>query len=273
MVRKGNILKNGDLEEGVVAPWTLAPKNPDYGTADALINNTEQRSGSYCLGLTSAAIGLFCKGHTEKIDFEEAEAYEFQLAAKKGTAFGCYIIIEFHDAADKFIDYHYLEARTLADYQLTRGFLSNSGGCDHFHIMMGAYFTTVNTVAYYDDVMFKPLKNYKSFKPERRKDYGAQTATFTDNLRIVMGSPFNVWYKYAISDTGGTTPTLDITYRREALANLELMEQKNVPQITADGTYTGELSFAAGGLLNINFAIGGTSPTFSIIGTWQLVPI
>ena len=273
MVKKGNILKNGDLEEGVVAPFTLATKIPDYGTADASINNVEQRSGSYCLALTSAATGLFFKGHTEKIDFEEAEAYEFQLASKKGTAYGCYIVIEFHDTADNFIDYHYLETHTLADYQLTRGFLSNSGGCDHFHIMLGVYLTTVDTIAYYDDVMFKLLKNYKSFKPERRKDYGAQTATFTDNPRIIMGSPFNVWYKYAISGTGGTTPTLDITYRRYALANLELMEEKSVPQITADGTYTGELSFAAGGLLSINFAIGGTSPTFTIVEIWQLVPI
>ena len=273
MVRKGNILKNGDLEEGVVAPFTLATKIPDYGTADASINNVEQRSGSYCLGLTSAATGLFFKGHTEKIDFEEAEAYELQFASKKGTAYGCYSALEFHDTADNFMDYYYIQTHTSADYLLTRGVLTNVGGCDHFHIMLGVYLITANTVAYYDDVMFKLLKNYKSFKPERRKDYGAQTASFTDNPLIIMGSPFNVWYKYAISDTGGTTPTLDITYKRHTLANFELVEERSVPQITADGTYTGKLSFAAGGLLNINFVIGGTSPTFSIIGTWQLVPI
>ena len=273
MVRKGNILKNGDLEEGVVAPFTLATKIPDYGTADASINNVEQRSGSYCLALTSAATGLFFKGHTEKIDFEEAEVYQLQLASKKGTAYGCYPAIEFHDTADKYVDFYYLDVHTLADYQLTRGVLTNLGGCDHFHIMLGLYLSTANTTAYFDDIMLKPLRNYKSFKPERRKDYGAQTATFTNYPRIIMGGSFNVWYKYAISSTGGTTPTLDIAYRRYALANLELMEQKNVPQITADGTYMGELSFTAGGLLDINFVIGGTTPTFSIVETWQLVPL
>ena len=273
MVRKGNILKNGDLEEGIVEPWTLATKNPDYGTADASINNVEQRSGNYCLGLTSATTGLFFKGHTEKIDFEEAEAYELQLASKMGTAYGCYPVIEFHDTADNFMDFCYIDVHSLADYQLVRGVLTNLGGCDHFHIMLGVYLTTANTIAYFDDVMLKSLKNYKSFKPERRTDYGAQTATWTNYPRIIMGSPFNVWYKYVISGTAGTTPTLDITYSRYALKNLEVMEQKKVPQITADGTYTGELSFTADGLLDINYAIGGTTPTFTIVEIWQLVPV
>ena len=273
MVKKGNILKNGDLEEGVVAPWTLATKIPGYGTADASINNVEQRSGSYCLALTSGATGQALKGHTEKIDFEEVEAYELQLASKKGTAYGCYSMIEFYDTADNYIDYYNLEANVEADYQLTRGVLTNLGGCDHFHIMLGVYLTVASTIAYFDDVMLRPLKNYKSFKPERKKDYGAQTGNFLDYPRIIMGSPFNVWYYYKITNTGGTTPTLDIAYERLSLKGLQLIESKSVPQITADGTYTGELSFTAGGLIQIIYTIGGTTPTFTIVEIWELIPL
>ena len=273
MVRKGNILRNGDLEEGVVAPWTLATKIPNRGTADASINNVEQRSGSYCLALTSATTGLLFRGHTEKIDFEEAEALELQFASKVGTAYACYTSLEFHDALDNFIETYYLEEHSLADYQLTRGVLTNLGGCDHFHIMLGVYIATAGTSAFYDDVMIKPLKSYKSFKPEQYRDHGAKTATFTEYPRIIMGSPFNIWYWYQISATAGTTPTLDITYERHALHNLQLVEQKSVPQITADGTYTGELSFTAGGLLYIHFVIGGTTPSFTITEIMELVPI
>jgi len=264
MVRKGNLLYNGDFESGDVEGWTVAPKCSLYSEANIAIDNANQKSGSYCGKLTAGGASYQAKGYDLKLDFEEYVGYLFEIWGKKDTAYGLAPMVEFYDSQGNIRNCYMLNYTTDTGYILSHGIFTNWGMGAYAKLFLGIYALNAGEIAYFDNVSVIGLKNIKDWSFNLFKDLGTITSDTTWNTCLMIPRPAIIRDKVNVTNTGGTSPTLDIEIRMNAPYILSFIEGKSFSQITGDGLYFLTFETNSFGLIYVKHTLGGTDPTFDV---------
>lgn len=264
MVRKGNLLYNGDFEKGDTTGWTVAPKNSTFGKANIQVDDANQKSGSYCGKVIAPSSGYQAIGYDMEFDFEEYVGYQYGFWAKKGSAWGLYPFIEIYDDNDELLDYFWLAQRDNSEYEYFTGIFTNWANGRYARLFLGMYGLNEGDACYYDNVRVVGLKNIKDWTLNMYKDMGTLTIDTTWNLNLVIPRKAVIRDKAKVSDMSGTNPTLDIDIRVFDPCAGQLIEDKAFSQITANGDYYLTFETVSFGLISIRHDLGGDSPSFKV---------
>jgi len=264
MARKGNLIYNGDFETGTVEGWIYPPKWASYKKADIAVDSVNQRTGSYCGKVIAGGVGVYGIGYDLLLDFEEYPAYYFVAYGKLGNMLQIYPFIEFYDEGKKVICPLLLGFSNTNDYVRFAGYITNLGLGRFARIYISGYGLNAGDACYWDDISVVPVRDIRGISVEHHVGSKTYTADATDYLNLFFPRPMIIRDLMLVSNTSGTSPTLDMSIQLYSPRAQRVIEEKAFPQVTADGTYYLTFETSAFGFIGLHYKVGGTNPSFDV---------
>lgn len=264
MARKGNLIYNGDFETGTVEGWIHAPKWATYKKASIEVDSVNQRTGSYCGKVIAGGLGVYGIGYDLLLDFEEYPAYYFVAYGKLGNMVQIYPFVEFYDEGKKVIYLLLLGFSRVNEYVRFAGYITNLGLGRYARFYIGGYGLNAGDACYWDDISVTPVRDIRGISIEHHVGSKRYTGNASDYLNLFFPRPMIIRDLMLVSNTSGTSPTLDVSIQVYSPRALRVIEEKAFPQVTADGTYYLTFETSSFGFLGLNYKVGGTKPRFDV---------
>jgi len=273
MVRKGNLLYNGDFETGTTEEWILGP----FGlmTQHNLTVSPEACLRGYYGGMLEAVVNgaETYLAYDKMCSFEEYEAYLFVFPFNLVN--GLYNLGQLYGLDDKgnLLEKFWLGYNdTLGEWRkivaLLRGF------SDITHFKVGAYVLSQNSgdKFYFDEVKLYPLKSIKSIElAEVRNFYDVQTNTdWYSGLACIGQCRLRSIIK--VQNISGTSATLDIDIYTGLFTLDGPAYYIKHSQFSADGFEEIKIDLPEVSWIYIKYTVGGDNPRFNIYHNLRVEP-
>ncbi|RLE43165.1 hypothetical protein DRJ16_04075 [Candidatus Woesearchaeota archaeon] len=273
MVLKGNLLYNGDFEAGTTEGWL----NGIFGLPhdlDFTVSEDAKYRGDYGGKVyAGSSIGSSCIGYDKLCSFEEYEGYLYTVYCKIES--GLLIYPKLYGADDngnyiRSFDLGYLNS--ISGWQLFQAILRGVGEITHFKVGIYAYTNTLGDTYYFDEAKLIPLRSLKSHHISYKKTSLGVTSDMSWYCYLACLGSCKLRSIVRTTNVSGTSPTLDVTVRAVILEDDVCQYTLTHSQFTGDDFEEVTLDVANIGYIYVEYALGGSSPSFDIRHIIRLEP-
>lgn len=263
MVRKGNLCRNGGFELGTTQGWR---KGILYNLPlDFVAQTTTIKSGSYSGKITSAALEYEDVGYQLSLLPEEEEGYLMSVDIKKGTIAGaCGLALGVFNTFGDLLRKGNITQQLEDVWRRHILFIKGEGNGEILKPSVWYYASGSGQNGYVDNFSLIRLKRIRNNQLYYLDEAVNVTANRTLTPSVYFSSPAIIRWVTKVSGIGGTSPTLDRTFKMIDIFSGDVIYEYSLAQITANGSYYATLDPQSHGRIEIEDIIGGTSPTFDI---------
>jgi len=275
MVRKGNLLRNGNFELGTSEDWVLAPHGLGTEACEFWVLE-DGIYGSEYVGLLRVPSGNY-EGYMmydKMCDFEEHEAYLFNMSIyKSGGRFAEGVLYGYDDNGN-YIDYIPFGQVTEDDnWILLSAFLRGYNNMTHFKVgFRGLTLTTIGDY-YFGGCKLMPVKSIKGMYIGEyiRKDDLSSDFDYYGTCACLGRCKF--YSIITVPQLSGTDVTLTIRislYTKDWLENVIILEHPTLTEPSSD-----ILSIEMPEIVKyrVQYIFSGTSPVADIRHDIRIVPL
>jgi len=273
MVRKGNLLYNGDFETQTAEGWILGAYGltNDFEMFVDRIAAYKGEAGGWLNSLKAAATTYVA--YDKICSFEEYEAYLYIVYINNHAAYSTSSIVYGLDDKGNYIKYIRLgynnEKDVWRSYQaILRGF----GDITHFTIGVYAYADNPSQWVYFDEAKLIPLRSVKSHILTEYKFFSGLTSDKTWFSTLACIGKCKLRSILKTENASGTDPSLSCRICVSLLDNPATFITLNHNTI-----YSNDINILVADLpeisyLTIIYELGGTSPSFDVYHHLRVEP-
>jgi len=273
MVRKGNLLYNGDFETGTTEGWINGICGLQGGMALEVKGEAKYKGnygGKLYAGLPPRTSYV---GYDRMCSFEDYEAYLFIIYAYLDE--GVTISPQIYGLDDKgnLISYYYLGYNN--EKGVWKGFkaiLRGFGDITHFKV--GVVASCLDTVGrmYFDEAKLIPLRSVRGHELAEYKYWGSVSENTTWYSGLACIGRCKLRSIVRTTNVSGTSPTLDITLKISLLDDYLTQYTLTHSQFTGEDFEEISIDLPEVSMIYITYNLGGTSPSFDIYHHLRIEP-
>jgi len=273
MVRKGNLLFNGDFETGTTEGWEKGPYGFTCNYEFSADSGAKLRGNYGGMLFSSDYKPSAYIAYNKVCSFEEYEGYLFICPFKviKGTTF-MGILYGLDDNGNYITQYPIGSYFGEGDWTSVKAILRGFGDITHFKVGCYIYGKDDGGKVYIDEVKLIPLRSLK----------GHVLADFYNNTSI---SSLTRWRPMLIcigrcrlesiitvNDVSGTSPTLDVTISTGLFEDWRTELTHSHPQFTDIGTDRLSVDLPEVCWMIVTYSVGGADQSFDVSHHLRLQP-
>jgi len=274
MALKGNLLYNGDFETGTTEGWINGAFSKP-GQLDFTVSAEAKYRGNYG-GLLTATDFLQTSFlvYDKNFSFEEYEAFLYILPVKmikgvcsRGVLYGL-------DDKGSLIEYYRLGFNNEeGNWKVLQALLRGFGRITHFEVGLIAEGGDADSKFYFDEVKLIPLRSIKGHALEEYVSLENLTTSVTKYAGIVTTGRGKLVSHVKVANVSGTSPTLDISLKIYTLRIQESAYSFEHTQFTDEGVEVKGVEVTDISIIEINYNVGGSSPSFNVYHQIRLIPL
>jgi len=273
MVRKGNLLYNGDFEAKSVEGWLTGCYGKDFDY-DFGYTAEEKYRGNYSGVLISSKANA--KGYLayDKIcSFEEHDAFLFVGHIKSNYDFIANPVLYGLDDKDNLIRILYLgDIRAKGEWKGFAGIIRGISEITHFKVGLYVFCSNAGAFVYIDEFKLIPLKNITSHSLVEELTLLNVTSSEQYYLGIFALGKCKLRTSLKVENVSGTSPTLNTRLDVFYTISTSCYRRINHSEFTDLGEEEIVADLGDASIVRVNYIVGGTDPSFSISHRIALEP-
>jgi len=274
MVRKGNLLYNGDFEMGSLEGWEHGP----YGLpheCDFAITVAQKYKGNYAGQIYSTqSFKQSFIAYNKVCSFEEYEAFLFIIYTYKFYGHFAQPVLYGLDDKGNLVNYYPLAWLTEDEKWVRQMVLLRQFG-DITNFKVGYRFRTINPGDYcvIDEAKLFGYKSIKSLILEANMSQTNLDADLVYSFPIAVIGRCKLISYLNVTEINGTSPTMDVEFRISLVDDPEVIYKFSYDTITETGMYVLEKELSEVGQFNVVYDVEGSGRQFTFKHYIRLIPL
>jgi len=273
MVRKGNLLYNGDFETGTTEGWEegVFGKPDEFMLGCFKIKPYRGTYHGYLGAEENDALGFYA--YDKVCSFEEYEAYLYIIYIYKESGdYANPVLYGLDDKGNLIEDFIIGRVEQTDVWERCQAILRGFGDITHFMVGLKVKGKDSSGIYYFDEAKLFPLKSVKGHVLAQHYDYGTITASFSRNVPLACIGECRLISTVQTLMSSGTSPTLDVTITVAYFGTASIVRQLSHNQISGDGVDELKVDLPEVSYISVEYNLGGTDPSFYLIHDIRLIP-